>query len=217
MEAKLCVVDGAQPAVIRLKLPTVIGRSRNATLKIKSAQISRSHCEIDQFEGELTVRDLDSSNGTFVNGHRIDDVTFLSPGDELRVGPLTLRAEYEITPPAAAPDSAAPDEHNVRNRTDGSDQMPDADPRHVVDDEQTPQRPTSGISSILRYEENDQGSFLGIEEVDAVDNPNQAPDVGEDAPKSSRADQAPVDIDVGQNPKAVDPADSQLKKFFQGL
>lgn len=96
MEAKLVVVQGADPVEIELFLPFLIGRAADAALKIPHDSVSREHCRIYEFDGELAVRDLDSRNGTYVNGQLIDRPTFLSPGDELTVGKITLRADYQI-------------------------------------------------------------------------------------------------------------------------
>jgi len=244
MEAKLRVVGGAKPALIRLRLPTVVGRSQNATLKIRSAQISRRHCEIEQFEGELTVRDLGSSNGTYVNGQRISELTFLSPGDELRIGPLTLRAEYEVLAtedrPEGTQDAEAASNATTTPATATPAGLPSADSAHdVVEDGPTTEHPGSGISSIVRYEENEGGSFLGIEEISAagkadsndvgpaeagekstVAPPGTDADADDSPPPDSpppATDEGGIDLDVGTHPKSVDPGDSQLNKFFDGL
>ena len=94
MDAILEVVCGAKPARIRLRLPTVVGRSNDASVKVRNPLVSRQHCEIYEYEGELAVRDLNSSNGTLINGQPVDEPTILGPGDELTVGPVTLRAVY---------------------------------------------------------------------------------------------------------------------------
>ncbi|MCE5267415.1 MAG: FHA domain-containing protein [Planctomycetaceae bacterium] len=95
MDAKLVVVGGkASKGSIPLKLPTVIGRSRDATLKLAHPMISRQHCEIYEAGGLLMIRDLGSLNGTVVGGERIK-VAPLPPEGEFSVGPLTFRAEYQ--------------------------------------------------------------------------------------------------------------------------
>src|SRR5437764_15111866 len=72
-------------------------------------QISRRHAYIARgVDGQLTIEDLGSANGTFVNGERIDARRVLSPGDVVRVGQTAL----EVTEAAGAvPErSAAPTE-----------------------------------------------------------------------------------------------------------
>lgn len=109
MEAKLKVVDGAKGAIIRLKLPTTIGRGSESSLKVPSSQVSRSHCEIYEEDGLLAVDDLGSSNGTFINGEKIVDPTFLYPGDLLRVGNVKLEAIYKADRSLVAEDAADED------------------------------------------------------------------------------------------------------------
>ncbi len=99
MEAKLVVVHGAaRPSEFRLKLPTIIGRSRNVDVPVGHPLVSRQHCELYE-EGEtLMIRDLGSLNGTFVGDERIAEETALKPGALFTVGPLTFKAVYGTMP-----------------------------------------------------------------------------------------------------------------------
>lgn len=95
MEAKLVVVGGkANKAEVKLKLPTVIGRGRDADLTVAHGTVSRHHCLIYELDGALVVRDNGSLNGTLICGERINEA-LLKPGNTLTVGPLTFRADYE--------------------------------------------------------------------------------------------------------------------------
>lgn len=95
MQAKLVVVDGnTKTKEIDLKLPVVLGRGRNVSLKIAHSLVSREHCELFETDGKLMVRDLGSLNGTFIDGQRIDGTAELSSGHLLTVGAVTFRAEY---------------------------------------------------------------------------------------------------------------------------
>lgn len=69
----------------------VVGRSEECQLRPKSDAISRRHCEIKVVGDTVTVCDLKSKNGTFVNGDRIDRETTLRDGDSLRVGKLDFQ------------------------------------------------------------------------------------------------------------------------------
>jgi predicted component of type VI protein secretion system len=105
MDAKLVVVGGdAKPKEIPIKTPLVIGRGREATLTLPHPLVSRRHCEIDEADGYLVVRDLGSLNGTFINNERVSD-TVLPPGNLLTVGTVTFRAVYEA-PAGEQPDVA---------------------------------------------------------------------------------------------------------------
>ena len=69
-----------------------VGRATGADFIIDAALISRVHCRLTALpSGELEVRDLESTNGTFINGQRIETAR-LSSGDRLGVGRVELVA-----------------------------------------------------------------------------------------------------------------------------
>ena len=93
MDFELVIVQG-RSATTTLKLidgVTTIGRHDECQLRIKSSQVSRKHCELFEKKGLLLVKDLGSSNGTLVNGKRIQGQKVLEAGDELTIGPVHLR------------------------------------------------------------------------------------------------------------------------------
>jgi predicted component of type VI protein secretion system len=95
MEAKLVVVGGkANKSEVKLKLPAMIGRSRDADVTVSHASVSRHHCLIYELDGALVVRDNGSLNGTVIDGERIKE-SLLKPGQSLTIGPLTFRADYK--------------------------------------------------------------------------------------------------------------------------
>jgi two-component system NtrC family sensor kinase len=69
--------------------PQLIGRSSEA-LPITDSTVSRRHAELTPDDGKWYLRDLDSANGTFVNGIRITDRVVLAPGDQIRCGSTLL-------------------------------------------------------------------------------------------------------------------------------
>ncbi len=96
LKAKLVVVGGdAKAAEVRLKLPTVIGRGKEAGLTVPHGLVSRRHTEIIERDGMLYVRDLGSLNGTYVNSTRIEGEQPLEPNQLLTLGNITFRAVYE--------------------------------------------------------------------------------------------------------------------------
>src|SRR5688500_9268347 len=67
-----------------------IGRAAGADFIVDAALVSRVHCRVTALpDGGLEVRDLDSTNGTFVNGQRIETAR-LTSGDRIQVGRVEL-------------------------------------------------------------------------------------------------------------------------------
>jgi len=66
-----------------------IGRSTGAEFILDAPLVSRLHCQLSAWNDAIEVKDLDSTNGTFVNGKRITSTT-LRPGDVLKVGRVDL-------------------------------------------------------------------------------------------------------------------------------
>nr|HEX4316991.1 GGDEF domain-containing protein [Kofleriaceae bacterium] len=106
---RVAAVDGQRPCLTILtgsavgqtfhvtKGNALIGRAQEATLRIVDDGVSRQHARL-KFDtgGNLYVCDLDSRNGTFVNGRRIAEPTQLAAGDKVQIGRSTvLRFEYQ--------------------------------------------------------------------------------------------------------------------------
>ena len=66
-----------------------MGRSTNADFVLDAVLVSRFHCSFSVADGELAVENLSRSNGTLVNGRRIDRAV-LNEGDRLTVGRIEL-------------------------------------------------------------------------------------------------------------------------------
>lgn len=79
-----------------------IGRGSGSDLILQDTQASRQHAEISRQGNEYVIRDLSSTNGTFVNGQRITGPQRLRHGDQIRIG------ETQITFQAAPAAAAAP-------------------------------------------------------------------------------------------------------------
>jgi pSer/pThr/pTyr-binding forkhead associated (FHA) protein len=74
-----------------------IGRNTECSLQIPLGMVSRRHCELRVKDGEVIVRDLGSSNGTYVNDRRIQEYK-LHAGDTLRVGPVIFTVVIDGEP-----------------------------------------------------------------------------------------------------------------------
>lgn len=94
----------AQERIVLPEHGALFGRGSKAQIVIEDTQASREHCEIrPQGEGWV-LRDLQSRNGTYLNGQRIQEA-FLRNGDQVRVGAVTYRVFLEASPtPTVDPD-----------------------------------------------------------------------------------------------------------------
>ena len=72
-------------------LPFLIGRMPDSALPIDADTISRHHAEIHRCDGQLCIRDLNSTNGTFLNDKRITQSTPIEDSDIVRLGDVELR------------------------------------------------------------------------------------------------------------------------------
>lgn len=81
----------------------VLGRDEDCYIRLTSTEVSRKHCALRPSPRGLLVRDMQSQNGTQVNGVVIAGETLLQPADLLRVGPFSFQVEG-IRPPKAASD-----------------------------------------------------------------------------------------------------------------
>lgn len=83
--------DAASPFLFRI-LPggiKTVGRAPRADFVLDAGMVSRIHCRLTAGAAELEVLDLQSTNGTFVNGARVERAT-LKEGDRLGIGRVEL-------------------------------------------------------------------------------------------------------------------------------
>ncbi len=101
MNVRLVIEQGKRRKVLNLRPPSaVLGRSHGNAVRIPSSAVSRKHCRLLLEEGLVTLEDLGSVNGTFLNGRRLDRPEVVRPGDRIEVGPVAFAVEYELTPDA---------------------------------------------------------------------------------------------------------------------
>ncbi len=81
------------------------GRNADNPVHLGSSHVSGRHCVFVLQGQQLTVRDLDSTNGVYVEGHRVREAV-LAPGQRVQVGDWLLQLEF--TAPAATPQPPAP-------------------------------------------------------------------------------------------------------------
>lgn len=226
MLARLTVLSGAKTKHINLQLPTIIGRGGGSKIKLPASTVSRQHCEIYDYEGQIAIRDLGSSNGTVVNGHRIQVPTFVSVEDEVTIGPVKFRVatmdevatleptELATTPPPTEdadkvssfeelpPETSTPVPANVEQPAIQDDnQLAGGQSESLVPVFEN--APSDDDGSVLQYAKpQDDGarSFVGIVPAE------ESPEPESDAPQLESEDAIPVAGD-----------DSSLQNFFKNL
>lgn len=87
--------SGLVPGVrIALLETTMIGRNvQHNTIVIQESFVSSEHALIQLFNDQYWISDLNSTNGTMVNGSRIEDETLLKNDDQIKIGSVILRFE----------------------------------------------------------------------------------------------------------------------------
>ncbi len=91
--------------VVRLEADMVlVGRGRECGLRLEDPLSSREHCRLERLGGDVFLVDLDSANGTWVDGERIDRHQ-LCPGEVVRIGSTQLRLEGGFHSKLAAAES----------------------------------------------------------------------------------------------------------------
>jgi predicted component of type VI protein secretion system len=108
---KLILEYGGERRELKVGGPVTIGRAPTATLQINHNTLSREHTQFFLQGGQLFVRDMESKNGTYVNGQLVKQAQALRHGDRVQVGPAvvaTVVLESAPAPAAPPPVPAAP-------------------------------------------------------------------------------------------------------------
>jgi hypothetical protein len=92
-ETVLVVLDGKRMVVG--PAGATLGRSRKCDIVVDDPNVSREHAEIRPRGGSWVLVDLGSTNGSSINGRRIDGAEVLKPGDEIELGTSTMTFELE--------------------------------------------------------------------------------------------------------------------------
>ena len=106
MDVRFVFKGSSGPRVHSKSLPVLVGRSDapDIKLRIDKDSVSRRHCELFRNEaGQVCIRDLESTNGTFVDGRQLEPrvATPLSSGSSVKLGNVGFRLEYQIGAAAA--------------------------------------------------------------------------------------------------------------------
>ena len=86
---------------------TTVGRVEDNMFQIAEPSVSSHHCEVLLRGSDVVIKDLNSTNGTFINGEQITE-SVLKPGQTLRLGQIELKLEdgKSVSAPASAPATA---------------------------------------------------------------------------------------------------------------
>src|SRR6516165_5343447 len=91
MSVRLVAIDEG-PDIMLDRVMVVVGRHPSCDTRLDSLRVSRQHCCMSQDNGEVTVRDLGSTNGIRINGQRVERGR-LRAGDELSIAHIRYRLE----------------------------------------------------------------------------------------------------------------------------
>ena len=91
--ATLRVYEMGEERVLEATCPLTIGRDSAVQLVLKDPEASRRHARLETLNGTVFLRDLESSNGTFLNGRRLESTIELREGDEVDVGTTRIVVE----------------------------------------------------------------------------------------------------------------------------
>ena len=217
MHVKLKVLRGASAGK---EIPVsatkfYIGRSEECQLRANSDAISRRHCLIAVTDQGVTIRDLGSRNGTYVNGVKIAAETRIQMGDQLRVGPLEFLVSQLAAPKAASKSPGRPQ----------SSTKPDDDMAGLIDDWLSEgadmDSPTRMLDLETREFRMDDTNRIDVNA--AKDEAAKAPAAEEEAPAEEETPAKPHAGLMSQRPgssRNAPPKDTQeaaaqtLRKFF---
>ena len=94
---RISAIEFGRSRVIEVVCPLVIGRASGVGLVLDDAEASRRHAKLESDGGRVFIRDLESHNGTFLNGQRLDGAIEVRVGDAIDIGATRLQID-EIVP-----------------------------------------------------------------------------------------------------------------------
>src|SRR5688572_4986311 len=93
MSKLVVLTEGFAGRTLELKVDrTTVGRLEDNAFQLAEPSVSSHHCEILLRDNEVVIKDLNSTNGTFINGQKITEGV-LKPGQTLKLGQVELRLE----------------------------------------------------------------------------------------------------------------------------
>ncbi len=164
----------------------ILGRQRGCGLRVAAHEISRQHCRIRVHGKQVTVLDLGSANGTFVNGRLVQGEQLLTPGDHLQIGPVTFLLEDDASATPIKQVVPLKDVHPLELAEDAEVQpviLLEEDPNS-----EPPSAPVKGSKSVAPLEPASAEEDLPLAEVLPVDQELPRADVHEEPPWPESSD-----------------------------
>jgi CheY-like chemotaxis protein len=94
--------EGGEETAAVQEFPFIIGRHPDCDCRVDDPLVSRHHCVLTERDGRVWVEDLGSTNGTHLNGQRLDEPLPLDDGDRLDVGSRAFRVRLGAAPATRA-------------------------------------------------------------------------------------------------------------------
>ena len=161
VERKLVVRDGDRVREVLLVGTVTVGRSPTCEISAADPRLSRTHATFDVVGADVIVRDLDSSNGTRVNGQKITEHRLVA-GDTVEVGPFLMSLLETANAPAPGAKPAAGDnEATVMQARRGSPQLAAPDAAHVAAPRRDFSPPAAGSGEATHFQRPPHASGSG--------------------------------------------------------
>jgi uncharacterized RDD family membrane protein YckC len=191
-----------------------LGRSRTSTVRIEHESVSRSHALLTLNKGEAIVKDLNSSNGTYVGGKRISRETRLQNGDRVQIGAAVV--DLRIVPPDVPSERTAllgPDD--LPPQPEAAPGAPPAAPPpesisaselfRDIDKKGAPAKPGSGLREAF------PAAFRPPDEVSTVAPSDGIPALAEPFPSAPAAREL-ADVSIQMNSAQAPPRPATLER-----
>ena len=101
-----------------------VGRSKKCAFVVNDRSVSRAHAEVTAKVDSVLIQDLDSTNGTYVDGIRLERATEVTPGQAIRFGRVLFELTLDAHPVVSGEDSSAVTAKAVVNHTNATGAFP---------------------------------------------------------------------------------------------
>jgi len=222
-----------------VRLPILLGRGEEAKFRIQHDLVSRKHCELFELQGWVYVRDLGSTNGTYLNDEQVpvSTKTVVPPGGIVRVGGLSFAVDYSSPVAVDATTAFEPSAHlqgpgAEESRVGGTDESlreEQPDFQVVHEDEESPAAPAAlEPANIVEAGSADVAAADAPADTDEVRPPEPTPEPASPAKQLEGFDFLSAETPTVSSEEAPQwpgadaaPADAsdddQLNRFFKGL